>query len=96
MIWTVQAMVVAVVMCFSGANTLNPYLDNAPVQALLTNVDLEEAYAGLDLLNNLLPPTLGILVSSEKMQCSGELVSHGRLNHSKSSVKCGWPQVSCR
>ncbi len=63
-------------------------VDNAPpVSALLTNVDMEEAYAGLDLLNNLLPPPLGLLVSPEKMQCSGESVSHARLNHSKSGGK---------
>ena len=40
-------------------------VDKAPVSALLTNMDLEEAYAGLDLLNNLLPPPLGLLVSPE-------------------------------
>jgi hypothetical protein len=60
---------------------------NAPVSALLTNVDMEEAYAGLDLLNNLLPPPLGLLVSPEKMLCSGEMVSHARLDHSKSCGK---------
>jgi hypothetical protein len=48
---------------------------------------MEEAYAGLDLLNNLLPPPLGLLVSPEKRQCSGELVSHARLDHSKSGGK---------
>jgi hypothetical protein len=47
----------------------------------------EEAYAGLDLLNNLLPPPLGLLVSPEKMRCSGELVAYARLNHSKSGGK---------
>ena len=62
-------------------------VDNAPVSALLTNVDLEEAHAGLHLLNNLLPPPFGLLVSPEKMRCSGEMVSHGRLNHSKSGGK---------
>jgi hypothetical protein len=50
-------------------------------------VDQEEVYAGLDLLNNLLPPPLGLLVSPEKMQCSGELVSHARLDQSKSGGK---------
>jgi hypothetical protein len=70
-------------------------VNNAPVSALLTNVDMEEAYAGLEFLN-LLPPPLGVLVSPEKMQCSGELVSHARLDHSKSGSKDGWPQVSCR
>jgi hypothetical protein len=60
-------------------------VDNATVTALLlTNMDMEEAYAGLDMLKNLLPPPLGFLVSPEKMQCSGELVSHSRFNHSKS------------
>ncbi len=39
--------------------------DDAPVSALLTNVDMEEAYAGLELLSNLLPPPLGLLVSPE-------------------------------
>jgi hypothetical protein len=43
------------------------YVDNAPVSALLTNMDMKEAYAGLDLLNNLLPLPLGLLVSPEKM-----------------------------
>ena len=62
-------------------------LDNAPVSALLTNVDLEKAYACLDLLNNLLPPPLGLPVSPEKMQCSGEMVSHARHDHSKSGSK---------
>jgi hypothetical protein len=38
-------------------------VNNAPVSALLTNMDMEETYAGLDLLNNLLPPPLGLLVS---------------------------------
>ncbi len=67
----------------NGLNTVN----DAPVSALLTNVDLEEAYAGLDLLNILLPPPLGLLVSPEKMQFSGELVSHVRLNLSKTGGK---------
>jgi hypothetical protein len=58
------------------------------LSALLTNVDMEEAYAGLDLLNNLLPPPLvSLLISPEKMRCSGELVTHARLNHSKSGGK---------
>jgi hypothetical protein len=48
---------------------------------------MEEANAGLDLLNNLLPPPFSLLVSPEKMRCSGELVSHSRLNHSKSGGK---------
>jgi hypothetical protein len=38
-------------------------INDAPVRALLTNADMEEAYAVLDLLNNLLPPPLGLLVS---------------------------------
>ncbi len=62
-------------------------VDNAHVSELLTNVNMEEAYAGLDLLNNLLPPPLGLLVSPEKMQCSGEMVSHARHDHSKSGSK---------
>jgi hypothetical protein len=62
-------------------------VDNAPVSALLTNKDIREAYAGLDLLNNLLPPPLGLLVSPEKMHCSGELVSHARLEHGKRGGK---------
>jgi hypothetical protein len=62
-------------------------VDEVPVSALLTNMDLEEAFAGLDLLNKLLPPPLGFLVSPEKMQCSGELVAHARLNHRKSGSK---------
>ena len=57
------------------------------MSALLTNVDMEEAYAGLDLLNNLLPPPLGLLVSPDKMLCSGEMVSHARLDYSKSGGK---------
>ncbi len=62
-------------------------VNDSPVSALLTNVDMEEVYTGLDLLNNFLPSPLGFLVSPEKMQCSGQLVSHGRLNHSKSGSK---------
>ena len=62
-------------------------VEDVPVSALLTNVDLEEVYAGLDLLNNLLPPPLGLLVSPEKMLCSGEMVSHARLDYSKSGGK---------
>ncbi len=58
------------------------------MSALFTNVDTEEVYAGLDFfLNNLLPPPLGLLVSPEKMQCSRELVSHARLDHSKSGCE---------
>jgi hypothetical protein len=38
-------------------------VDIAPVSALLTNVDLEEAHAGLHLLNNLLPPPVRICMS---------------------------------
>ena len=37
-------------------------VDNASVSVLMMNVDMGEAYAGLDLLNNLLPPPLGLLV----------------------------------
>ncbi len=48
---------------------------------------MEEAYAGLDLLNSLLPKPLGLLVSPGKMQCIGDMVSHARLNHSKSGGK---------
>jgi hypothetical protein len=62
-------------------------LDDAPVSELLINLDMEEVYAVLDLLSNLLPPPLGLLVSPEQMQCSGELVSHARLNHSKKGGK---------
>jgi hypothetical protein len=36
--------------------------------ALLTNADLEEAFAGLDYLNNLLPPPFGDLVLDLLMQ----------------------------
>ncbi len=57
------------------------------MSALLTNVHMEDAFAGLNLLNNLLPPPLGLLVSPEKMLCSGEMVSHARLDYSKSGGK---------
>jgi hypothetical protein len=59
-------------------------LNNAIASALLTNADLEEAYAGLEFLNNLLPPPLGLLLSPNEMRGSGEIVSHERLHHSKS------------
>jgi hypothetical protein len=38
-------------------------VDDAPVSKLFSNVDLIERYAGLDLLNNLLPSPLVLLVS---------------------------------
>jgi hypothetical protein len=52
--------------------------------ALLTNADLEEAFAGLDYLNNLLPPPFGDLVLPDQLRGSGEIGSEARLDHSKS------------
>jgi hypothetical protein len=49
--------------------------------ALLTNADLEEAFAGLDYLNNLLPPPFGDLVLPDQLQGSGEIGSQARLDH---------------
>jgi hypothetical protein len=59
-------------------------VNDAPMSALLTNVVMEEAYAGLDLLNNLLQPPLGLL---DAMLWRVEIISHARLNHSKSGGK---------
>jgi hypothetical protein len=55
--------------------------------ALLTNADLEEAFAGLDYLNNLLPPPFGDLVLPDQLRGSGEIGSEARLDHSKSGGK---------
>jgi hypothetical protein len=48
----------------------------------LTNTDLEGAYAGLDLLNNLLPLPMGVILGPNKMHTSGELLSTERVLHS--------------
>jgi hypothetical protein len=51
---------------------------------LLTNADLEEAFAGLDYLNNLLQPPFSDLVLPDQLQGSGEIGSEARLDHDTS------------
>ena len=55
--------------------------------ALLSNADLEEACAGLDYLNNLIPPPFGDLLLPHELQGGGEIGSQARLDHSKSGGK---------
>ena len=54
---------------------------------MLTNADLEEAFTGLDYLNNLLPPPFGDLVLPDQLRGCGEVGSQERLDHSKSGGK---------
>jgi hypothetical protein len=70
---------------------------NARVSGLLTNMDMEEANAGLDLLNNLLPPPLGLLMCL-LIRCDAVencYLMQGSII-TKVAVKHGWPQVSYR
>jgi hypothetical protein len=53
---------------------------------VLTNRDLEEAYKGLDLLNQLVPPPMNVLLVKGKLRLSGEMLSYSRLDHSRA----GW------
>ncbi|KAI2497453.1 hypothetical protein MHU86_17057 [Fragilaria crotonensis] len=61
--------------------------DDVASGALLTNADLEEAFTGLDYLNNLLPPPFGDLVLPDQLRGFGEMGSQERLDHSKSGGK---------
>jgi len=61
--------------------------DDVASGALLTNADLEEAFTGLDYLNNLLPPPFGDLVLPDQLRGCGEVGSQERLDHSKSGGK---------
>ena len=56
---------------------------DANATAVLTNRDLEEAYKGLDLLDELVPPPMNVLLVKGKLQLSGEIHSHqgGRIVH---------------
>jgi hypothetical protein len=70
-------------------------VDNAPVNALLTNMDMEESYAGLDLLNNLLPPPLGLLFLLRRCNAVEKWYLMQGSIIAKVAVKHGWPQVNC-
>jgi hypothetical protein len=69
---------------------------DAPVSALLTNVDMEEGYAGLDLLNKLLQPPLGLLVLLRRYNALENWYLMQGSIIAKVAVEHGWPQVSCR
>ncbi len=81
-----------------GSNTRNTFvwcqyppstfdLKHDVASALLTYADLEEACAGLDYLNNLLPPPFGDLVLPDQLRGSGKIGSQARFDHSKSAGK---------
>ena len=56
---------------------------NAVPSALLVKEDLEAAYAGLDLLNTLVPPPMGNLPRRNHIRGGGRIASLERLFHSK-------------
>ena len=95
---TVQSNNETVIARNDGSNTRNTFvwcryppstfdLKHDVASALLTNADLEEACAGLDYLNNLLPPPFGDLVLPDQLQGSEEIGLQASFDHSKSAGK---------